>query len=240
MTPIAADIARQCLDAGRRADFDEWCQYQWFECTAIAELAMHAHQSDESPVFPGDLDWPAPDLWIEFEASALDPSLSGRFGICIATSAPEKLQRPYYAVFATAAQRTLATRLYAGHFEPGTDKFTTEETRTGADAFMFLNLALHCVRIINTPRMVLTRERSSKPLRVQGISGMFPVAGWTQVRIDPAATVTPKLADPRGPAMPLHYVRGYRKPSLGDRWIEGYWRGSIELGLRLHTYEVVQ
>jgi hypothetical protein len=240
MTPIAADIARQCLEAGQRADFDEWCQYQWFECTGIGDLAYHAHQSDESPVFPGDLNWPAPDFWVEFEASVIVPSLGGRLGICIATSAPGTSRRPYFGVFAKAARWTRATRLYAGYFECGTEWGTVEDPTRGVEAFTYLNIALHCVRIINTPRMVLTRERSSKLLRAQGISGMFPVASWTQVRMDPAATITPKLADPRGPAMPFHYVRGHKKPSLGGRWIEGYWRGSIELGVHLHTYEAVQ
>lgn len=93
------------------------------------------------------------------------------------------------------------------------------------------------MEIITTPRLVLTEERRSKPQRVKGVSRMIPGTSWKKVTIDPQATITPKLADAQGPSMPLHFVHGHMKPSLG-RFIDGYWRGNAALGIRLHTYDV--
>ena len=93
------------------------------------------------------------------------------------------------------------------------------------------------MQIITTPRLVLMREHIAKPRRVKGCGRMIPGVSWNTVTIDPQATISPRRAEANGPSMPLHFVHGYHKPSLG-KFIEGHWRGAAELGIRLHTYEV--
>jgi len=93
--------------------------------------------------------------------------------------------------------------------------------------------------IINQPRLVERAERPTdkRILREARHSDDPAPAIWHQCRIRPGAHHGPvtKAASAGDPVMPLHYVRTHFKPSLG-KWIEGFWRGDIALGLHLKWY----
>lgn len=93
--------------------------------------------------------------------------------------------------------------------------------------------------IINQPGLV---ERTARPtdkrvIREARRIGETVPERWHQCRIRPGTHNSggSKTGTSADPVMPLHYVRTHFKPSIG-KWVEGFWRGDITLGLHLKWY----
>ncbi len=93
--------------------------------------------------------------------------------------------------------------------------------------------------IINQPGLIEHRERTTdkRVLKEAKKIGKRAPVTWHECRIrvgchSGTATATSPADEP---VMPLHYVRKYFKPSV-QKWVDGYWRGDIALGLHLKWY----
>ncbi|CAN7508571.1 hypothetical protein [Mesorhizobium sp. LjRoot246] len=108
--------------------------------------------------------------------------------------------------------------------------------RTARSTSLLLEKAL-C--ILNQPGLVerLPRPTDKRVIRESAKDRLSaPPTQWFQCKIrhglhgtagdQPGADTSPR---------PLHYVRKHFKPSV-QKWIEGYWRGDIELGVHLKWY----
>lgn len=92
--------------------------------------------------------------------------------------------------------------------------------------------------MINQPGLIDRRPRDtdSRVVRESRRTGRQASLVWHECRIRPghhSGQSSTGLSD--NPVMPLHYVRKYFKPSV-KKWVDGYWRGDIALGLHLKWY----
>ena len=131
-------------------------------------------------------------------------------------------------------------------FLPGSDDVTfseatvpSEEKMAGIYAGLLLVEKFLCM--INQPGLVDQRARDTdkRVIRLAAQRGVeAPESKWHQCHIRPGVHgSSPKGSNPEHRERQLHYVRKHLKPSLGpDRWIEGHWRGNVDLGIHLKSY----
>ncbi len=233
MTPLAAQIFR----AGDEISQRQLAGSQFFECTAIADLASEMRLADG---------WSTPySIMAQLPAKStiLESMLFGkRFMFACTEDADGDIGVHCVAGYAGAAEHC-----WGAYFRPGTAKYqivSEVDIHTPAVAKeknsiligLFFVEKLLC--IINQPGLIEKRERDTDKRVMRQASGLLVPPKWHECRIRPGYHAGPiEMVRGEGRGHQLHYVRKYFKPSI-QKWVEGYWRGDADLGIYLKHYNV--
>jgi hypothetical protein len=232
-------------------------QSQFLEVTALVTMAEEMGTADleaRQDAYSDMAQLPAPHCVLEFVKDGVRIAL-----LCNQTQTGGNIE--YLCV---VPGKTEPAPIFRGGFTPGTPGTLGGEwidydgserghrsAYTGAHAdileasderfslIMRMNISLEkFLCIINQPGLVDRRERDAdkRVVREALKSGQSVPDKWHVCVIRPGQhTKAGETKNPGEPVMPLHYVRKYFKPSLG-KWVDGFWRGDIALGLHLKWY----
>lgn len=252
MTPLAARFYR----VSAQADKDWLCQHQFFECTALADMASHMimvdsaymvmHQATElgkewSLPFPFNETYfpPAQLAWIEWLGNK-----DVRLGLSVATT------ESGFTIEVVQTTKVGPLQMANIVYDRATDKFklisihdAIKQQSEGHSLFIqfgvYTNLAFHFCHLMNQPRLIdrVKRPTDKRILRDRPAPERIgSLVTWMECKIHPGTHYTPKdHGDGRLAERPLHYVRRFYKPTKGI-WIDGYWRGNADIGVVLKTY----
>jgi hypothetical protein len=246
MTPLASRLFRETDNPAIRSAL---ASAQFFECSALFEMAREMVTADLDTgclAYSEFAQLPAPITVIEFPLGdsrlafiCLDEK--GAIGYTAFSEWRGNVQYWFECGFRPGTGENQASswnedvaRWWAASSGLTVEKFAPKQA-TGMNALLEKLLCM-----INQPGLV---ERRQRPIdkRVQRLAAkapecVSPPAIWHECRIragQHGGANTNSL--PEEAARPLHYVRKHFKPSV-NKWIEGYWRGDIALGLHLKWY----
>lgn len=245
MTPMAARLFR----SGAKPLIEVLARAQFFEVTALVDMAAEMVDADIAAGCTEFSDFarlPAPVSVVEYH-------LLGHRTMLLCEEAGDEVG--YIAFFdddgyprpqLKGGFRRGSSDHLPGEWFDASDSFGSEGPRTmmASDPRMGVMTSItsaleKLLCVINQPGLVdrdprPTDKRVSREARKTKLN--TPDV-WHQCRIRPGEHSRPSAITgfPGEPVMPLHYVRKYFKPSV-QKWIDGYWRGDLALGLHLKWY----
>lgn len=249
MTPLAARLFRQ-EDAPDSPPRQFLSKCQFFETSAIVDMAQEMCEADVSAgcdIYSDTAQLPAPLTAVEFR-------YHGQRLCFLCEQHDREIQ---FSTFVTLDDTGRVDFRFASGFTMGTGQnsmitwanFEGEGGEVGAVNSMtpddlrhktvrgFNILLEKMLCIINQPGLVDRREKATdkRVARESEKAGLPAAPYWYECRIRQGLHAGKADADDVGAPKALHYVRKHFKPSLA-RWIEGYWRGDVALGLHLKWY----
>lgn len=235
MTPMAAQLFRHGEPIWRTL----LPHTQFFECTAIAELALEMAAAEGEAPFSEFAVLPATSTVLE-----LHHPDAGR----VMMLALQEGDIVHTSCFIQDARGAPALYFRSG-FKPGTfETLPTGWRKSDAGTALgpqqeSLARGLNAVVekllcILNQPGLIEHKMRPTdkRVLRELDRTAAKDRSHWHECRIRAGAhRHTDESSEAAEPVMPLHYVRKYLRRSA-KRWVDGYWRGDIALGTHLKWY----
>lgn len=228
MTPLAARAYRDTTDQA----YKDWlCQFQWFDCENILQMAFNAAEANRQigcMSIAEELQLPAPSTWLEFKQQ----------GYTIGCICEERGNSIHVGIIGNidGEYKTLTNF----HMVRGTDVIKTNHD--GMRSIIYSALVENLLLIIMQPNLVErikrnTDKRIVRDIRSRNGGQIGDFLHWSKCIIRSGVHKRVGDCDNSGVEKPLHYVRKFFKPSIG-KWIDGYWRGNADIGIHLKWYSI--